>query len=237
MAPGPGPAVQPQLGPSAELRGLLGGSTQGRSLLGPHFSDEEADAQGGQAVLQGTVGIGGPAAGLSCWVGPGLAFPAAPHLCVVSPAGWCQAGKSPHRCHTRLHLVSHSREPDARGVRLKLQACCPLVRGQWALICPDLIWVPALDSGAGSWRYRRPRWAGGGARVVPGGGAPASGPSPQHCFPSRLSLFVTVACLLCSIRGGRQRRRVRKEIRKKAGGGEGRGSTCSRVRRRSFSPW
>lgn len=56
-------------------------------------------------LLEVTAGIRRPGAGLSCWVGRGVGFPVVLHLCVVSLASWCQAGKSPQRLHTHPHLT------------------------------------------------------------------------------------------------------------------------------------
>lgn len=71
-------------------------------LLWLHFSDEETEAR---QLLQVTAGVRRPGAGLSCRVGRGVGFPVVLHLCVVSLAGWCQAGKSPQRFHTHPHLT------------------------------------------------------------------------------------------------------------------------------------
>lgn len=74
-----------------------------------HFSDEETEAQEGQATVPGPgrhLQAGGRAQGhLSCQVGPGLEFPVTPRLWVMSPAGRCQAGRSLQRFHMHPHLV------------------------------------------------------------------------------------------------------------------------------------
>lgn len=88
-----------------------------------------------------------------------------------------------------------------------------------------------VDSGAGSWRYRRPRWGIQGVPIGPGGGTSCLRTQPLSPSPSTASLDAFPSCpvrhchrpALCSIEvasneGELERKSERKQGREEKGG-------------------